>query len=83
MNVGIDVGELKPQRFDTGPNQRNVSFEVAVDEDVTLGPTLKAFANFSPGLRSGNPGSISLHKIKRNPDRVATRKNGGALYPGF
>jgi hypothetical protein len=37
----LDVGELKPQRFDTGSNQRNVSFEVAVYEDVSPLNTLR------------------------------------------
>jgi hypothetical protein len=34
--------------------------------------TPKVFANSSPGLRSGNPGTNGVHsKIERNPVRVA------------
>ena len=33
--------------------------------------TLKALANSSPGLRFGNPGSISVILLRRNRGRVA------------
>ena len=34
--------------------------------------TLKALANFSPGLGFGNPGHKRLFKKRRNPERVAS-----------
>jgi len=32
----LDVAELEAELLDTGANERDVLFEVAVDEDVTL-----------------------------------------------
>jgi len=42
--------------------------------------TLKALANFSPGLRFGNPGAREHKKSSRNSEGVAT---GGGNVEGF
>jgi len=36
-----DVAELESQFLDTGANQRNIGFEIAVDEDVPCGVVIK------------------------------------------
>ena len=47
--------------------------ELATGQSLISSITLKALANFSPGLRSGNPGSAHLILMDlRNPERVAS-----------